>query len=159
MPQYIYQVIDKKGNRKEGNIKADSQEVIAAELKDEGFYILEIKQSKNKQNIFDKINRFRKVKKNTLIMFSQQLSLMLKAGIPLLEAINLIKNETGISIFKKALQNIENDIEKGNNLAQSLANYPEFFPDLYVQMVKAGESSGKLISIIQNLGKYYSRQN
>lgn len=95
-------------------------------------------------DLSDLWKRFKKVKPEELIVFSQQLSTLYKAGLPLLPGLRSLKEQTLNQRFKEILEEIGLQIEGGNTLFGAMSKYPDAFPVVYINMIRAGETSGKL---------------
>lgn len=110
----------------------------------------------NVGNIFLKI--FRGVPFQEIINFARHLSVATKSGLPLLEALRLIRNQTSRKSFKKVVDGITSDIENGQSLAQSLDRFPYVFGDFFVNLVKVGETSGNLSETLLYLAAELKKQ-
>jgi type II secretory pathway component PulF len=95
-------------------------------------------------NISDIMDRFKKVRLEDLIVFSQQLSTLYKAGLPLLTGLSNLKDQTENKKFQNVLNEVSIDVEAGNPLFASMAKHPSVFSVIYVNMIRAGETSGRL---------------
>jgi len=95
-------------------------------------------------NLSDLWKRFQKVKLEELIVFSQQFSTLYKAGLPLLPGLRSLRDQTLNQKFKEILDEIGLQIEGGNTLFGAMSKYPDVFPVVYVNMIRAGETSGRL---------------
>ncbi len=155
MPKFKYVAINKKGKKIKGIKEAKNSAIIVKSLQKNNLYIISIHEEKQYRNILKYIKNFKKINRDYLIFFNQQLLFLLKAGVPLLESFKILKNETKPQYLKEVLNNIEKNIEKGKKISKALAEYPRIFPELYLQMIAAGEETGQLIPILQNLNQYY----
>ncbi|MDA8561995.1 type II secretion system F family protein [Gammaproteobacteria bacterium] len=97
------------------------------------------------------------IKYNLIIKFTKYMSLVLKAGVSITESIPLIANTTHNTIFQKKLYNIKKEIEKGNNIYHTI-NGDIFFPNLFIEMIRIGEESGKLEAILDKLVLIYETE-
>jgi type II secretory pathway component PulF len=95
-------------------------------------------------NFEDWINQFKKVRLEDLVVFSQQLSTLYKAGLPLLTGLSNLKGQTENKTFQNVLDEVCKDVEAGNPLFASMAKHPAVFSLIYVNMIRAGETSGRL---------------
>jgi len=94
---------------------------------------------------------FSRVSLDEKIFFTKNLQVMIKAGIPFSDSLKALALQTKNKKLKRTIENIHQDIENGSTLAESLVKYPHIFPELYVNMVRAGEESGKLESVLDQL--------
>lgn len=103
----------------------------------------------------DKIHSFllklQPVKTDEKIFFSKTLAVMIKAGLSLSHAFKILAQQTNNKKFKLALLNIQNDVEAGLSLADSLAKHPDIFSEIFVNMIRAGESSGQLEKVLEEI--------
>lgn len=143
MASWGYVAIDKNGKEIKGSRDADSQEALMRELKNQGLIVLEM----TEQNALTKdinISFDSRPKPRDLAVFCRQFASILRAGVSIIEVLNMLAEQTENKMLQKALMAVRADVEKGESFADSLAQHPKVFPDLLVQMVKAGESSGSL---------------
>lgn len=158
-PQFEYVAKNKKGETIKGNIEADNKSTIASQLREQGYYITDIKKKRESIDLNEFFKLEKKVNLKDLAIFSQQFSAMINAGISLVDALNILSKQTGHSKLKRVINGIEDDVETGLSLADSLARYPEVFPELYTQLVRAGETGGVLDRILDQLKDHYDRQD
>lgn len=94
------------------------------------------------------------IKANEITLFTQQLTLLLRAGVPIRRCFTILAHSNKKSAFKQVILDISNDIYLGDSLAKALQNHPGLFNDFFCNMVEVGETSGTLIQILGRLGKY-----
>lgn len=92
------------------------------------------------------------------INFARHLSVATKSGLPLLEALKLIRNQASTKRFKRVVGKVASDIENGQSLAQSLGGFPHIFGDFFVNLVKVGETSGNLSETLIYLAAELKKQ-
>jgi len=97
------------------------------------------------------------VKRVELIVFSRQLATFIRAGIPILDGIRVIREQTGSRLFRRTLDAIASDLRAGEPISTALAHQPRVFPELYVDMVLAAEATGELDIILEQLALYLDR--
>lgn len=129
-----------------GTIDAPTSEMAGSRLYETGYFPIAIEEetASVSLNLSDLWKRFQKVKLEELIVFSQQLSTLYKAGLPLLPGLKSLRDQTLNQRFKEILEEIGLQIEGGNTLFGAMSKYPDVFPLVYVNMVRAGETSGRL---------------
>lgn len=165
MPSYQYQARDSSGNKVDGSIAARSQDEAVAEVRKRGLSILSINQSAagvEKKSIFQSefitgkaSAKTAKVNLNDLILFTRQLATMVGAGIPLLECLEILADQVENFGFKAVLNEVISDIRGGVDFSSALGKWsPRVFPELYVNMIRAGEVSGQLDEILIRLAEY-----
>jgi type II secretory pathway component PulF len=167
MPTFAYIVKDAKGARLEGMIKADSLDMAVDKLAKEGNTIISVKAAaegafKGKLSLFDKlmltIYKIRTgVGLKTLVFFTRQLSTMFSAGLTIEKAITDLEKEEKNKKFAKVLRKLSDDIRKGFSLSEAMEQHPGVFNPLYVALVKAGEVSGTLHTVLDELSDYLEK--
>jgi len=146
MPIFKYRVRDKSGNAVVGTIDALNIQMAGDQLYNLGYLPISIEEQGQaiSFNLSDLLMRFQKVKLEELIIFSQQLSTLYKAGLPLLTGLDSIAQQVKNKKFKMILEQVRKQIEGGSTLHGATSKYPEVFSTVYVNMVRAGETSGML---------------
>jgi type II secretory pathway component PulF len=159
MALYVYKALTKTGKRVSGQLDATSPLAIRVELAAKNMYPISIDLYKD-SSTFKKIfgNLFQpKVAFKDLIFFTKQLGVMLRSGVPLLQSLELLTDQfTGK--LHSILVSVKDGIKEGASLADGLENYPETFSVIYIQLVRAGEASGRLEQILDRLIDYLERQ-
>jgi len=146
MPNFKYRVRDRAGKAIAGTIDAANLQIAGDRLYQLGYFPIKIEEEGNavSLNLSDLWQRFFKVKLEEVIFFSQQLSTLYKAGVPLLAALGSLMEQTENKKLKSILEVISRQIEKGSTLFEAISRYPEVFSSVYVNMIRAGETSGML---------------
>lgn len=167
MPNFAYIVKDAKGARVEGMIKADTLDMAVEKLAKEGSTIISVKAAaegafKGKLSLFDKvmlaIYKFRTgVSLKTLVFFTRQLSTMFSAGLTIEKAVTDLEKEEKHKRFAKVLRKLGDDIRKGFSLSEAMQQHPGVFNPLYVALVQAGEVSGTLHTVLDELSDYLEK--
>ena len=103
---------------------------------------------RNKEPFLERLTRISLVDK---LFFTQHLGVMIRTGIPLSRALESLSSQTPNKRFRKVLDNIHNNIEAGNTLSDGLSEYPHVFSELFISMIAAGETSGKLEDVLKTL--------
>lgn len=129
-----------------GTIEAPTVEVAGNRLYQTGYLPISIEEesASTSLDLSDFWKRFRKVKPEEVIVFSQQLSTLYKAGLPLLTGLKGLKDQIMNKRFKEILEEIGVQVEGGNTLFDSMSKHPEVFSAVYLNMIRAGETSGRL---------------
>ncbi len=139
---------DRKGNRVKGRGLAKDEMDMRADLRKQGIAASRI--SKERQ-LFKSDG---KVKAEDIAIFSRQLATMLSAGIPMVQAFEIIGVGNDKPAMQKLVLAIKNDIETGSSLHQALAKHPLHFDDLFVNLVEAGEHAGALETVLDKIATY-----
>lgn len=165
MPIYEYNALDIKGKNVTDIIDADSMSAARQKLRSANIYptsIKEVYDTVSKQDIklsfLPKIFS-PKVKQAELAMMTRQLATLIGAGFPLVSAIYTLIPQTGSHIFKQILSQIKDSIEEGTSFAEALSQYPDTFSEMYINMVRSGESSGTLELVLERLADINEKQH
>jgi type II secretory pathway component PulF len=146
MPTYKYRARDRSGKAMIGMIDAPSLESAGDRLYQTGYFPIAIEEEKGSTslNLSGLWKRFQKVTLEELVVFSQQLSTIYKAGLPLLTGLRSLIEQAENKKFKEALEEVYIEIEGGSTLHRAMAMHPHIFSEIYVNMIRAGEASGML---------------
>ena len=163
MAIFNYLTKDSEGKRKEGEIRADSLDTAIQKLSANGQMVISLKEA---DDTFDFLGPFideiqlsfekakNRIPLSNIVFFTRQLATMFSAGLTLERAIQSLGAEEKHRKFKKILSTVSENIRKGLNLSESLSRHPGVFNNLFVAMVKAGEVSGNLNEILEQLSSY-----
>lgn len=151
LEEYNYKAINSNGTTITGTIKGDNYSKVLKELESsdlQPFYLsknsVEGKKESNRKTIQPNSISFSINKQKSVLLFTKQLANLLKAGIQLDEALDIIINLFKESPFKNIIINVTESLKGGRSFASSLGDYPEYFNNTYITMIKAGEESGYL---------------
>ena len=158
-PLYNYQAVKSNGEKIKGSLEVENKTMVARHLKDNGYFLTSVNEAKKKKDISNFFQNKKKVKTKDLTVFSQQFAAMIDAGISLVECMTIMYEETEHPRLKKVIRGIQEDIETGTGLSESMMKYPDVFPKLYCQLVKAGETGGVLDTVLNQLADHYERQD
>lgn len=163
MPVYDYKGLTASGGSKTGIIDADSPREARLKLRSQNVLVTEIhereqsvKREVGKQKILD-FKRGLKGK-GEVPMYTRQLATLLKAGIPLAQAMSALIEQCSVPDLEACFRDVREKLTQGLGFAEALAYHPQYFTDLYVNMVKAGEASGSLDRVLDRLADYLQRQ-
>jgi type IV pilus assembly protein PilC len=140
-----------KARTRQGEILQDSLEgtdtmAIAAELRQQGLLVIDIKEKGVAQK--DLLEPFKKVKLADLVVFTRQFSTMINAGLPIVRALFILSEQTDNPKLKEVVVHVRKDVEAGLALSEALEKHPKVFTKLYVEMVRAGEIGGILDEVL-----------
>lgn len=141
--KYIYIIVNDKNEKLKGVLEAENIDIAIKTLEQKGYKIIDVKPETLKVKPKKEIIIFSSVSVNEKVFFAKYLSVMIKSGIPLVEALEVIENQSKGEL-KNILIDIVDRVKSGKTLASSLAEYPRIFDTLFINMVKVGESSGTL---------------
>ena len=159
MALYAYKALTKTGKQVSGQLDAPSSVAVRVDLASKNMYPISIE-------LYKDVTTFRrffgnlfqsKVAFKDLIFFTKQLGVMLRSGVPLLQALELLTEQFAGKLHS-ILVAVKDGIKEGSSLADGLENYPETFSTIYIQLVRAGEASGRLEQILERLIDYLERR-
>lgn len=159
MALYSYQAYSKDGKKISGTLDAPSQETVLQQLGKQGMYPISVHLAKDQagaQSWYKSLFQ-RSISLKEKILFTKQLAVLLKSGVPLLQALELLIEQFE-GRLKSIIINIKDGIKEGKSFADGLSKYPKVFDTIYVQLVRAGEASGKLEVILERLVEYMERR-
>jgi type IV pilus assembly protein PilC len=158
MALYTYEAFSKDGKKVHGTIDAPSSDALKEQLTRQGLFPTKIELSGGTSSAgFFKRLFESKITTKDKILLTKQLAILLKSGIPILQAIELLieQFEGGT---KNMLVRIKDDVKEGSSLADALSKYPKVFENIYLQLVRAGEATGKLETILERLTVFLERR-
>lgn len=141
---YSWEGKDKTGKQLKGEMRAAGTVVVTATLRRQGIKVTKIKKTQAGGKITDK----------DITLFTRQLATMMKSGVPLLQAFDIVARGHTNRAVSKLLIDIKTDVETGSNLTDAFRKYPLYFDALYCNLVGAGEAAGILDSILDRLATY-----
>lgn len=141
MAIFEYKIRDKEGILSQDTIESSSRKDAAVLLRDQGYQILTIKEIQQAQGAIEKMKRVPVLEK---AVFCRYLSTMMKAGLPLAEAVEIIAKESPNKKMHRILVDLQYSIQKGQKISSVFARYPEVFDPVFITLTQAGEESGTL---------------
>jgi len=157
MPNYKYIAKDREGKAADGVVEAKTQAEAIDILRKRDLIIVSVSEAAKKFDFKASFGRKKKVKLDDLVVFSRQLATMVDAGIPLVGALDILGDQIDNRDFGAVITGIRNDVETGSSLSEGLAKHKDIFSTLFINMVKAGESSGMLDEILDRLAAYLEK--
>ncbi len=160
MPLFEYTVLDAKGKRKKGLLDASSSQSAREILRSDGFYIVSLDSAAEDSDTparssFQGLGR---ISRTDLASMTRQLSTLLRAGLPLLQALEALVEQMEKPAIRKTLSGVRNLVNEGASFHEALGHYPSVFPSIYVQMCRAGETGGFLERIMERLADTLDRE-
>ena len=157
MGLYSYEVVDRIGRPGSGQMVADDEMIVAEKLRNMGLTVLDI-QEERESFLSAFFKKKPKVGIGELALFSRQMQTLLEAGIPLTRALYTLSSQVANRGFSEVLGEIAQHVDSGMSFSDSLGNYPEVFPSLFVNMIRSGEISGNLDEILKQLSEQLERE-
>jgi type IV pilus assembly protein PilC len=155
MPQYFYTAQNARGKKVKGSTLGQTAADVEAKLQRENLTVLKIQEART--GFFGNggvAAAKASVKTEELVVFSRQMATMISAGLPLLETLEILAEQTDNRGFQSVLGEIIEDVRGGSDLSAALSRHPRIFKNIYVSMVKAGEASGQLDEILTRLAEF-----
>jgi type IV pilus assembly protein PilC len=137
---------DKTGKVVRGEVRAGGEHVVLAQLRRQGLQQISVKKVSSRGG--------KKISEKDITIFTRQLAVMMKAGVPLLQAFDIVGRGHGNPSVGKLLLDIKTDVETGSSLSQAFRKYPAYFDALFCNLVGAGEAAGILDSLLERLASY-----
>ena len=156
MAQYQYVAVTRTGDQTKGSLEAKNIEAAKLMLQTNGLTPISVKA----QSIFSKdmqIGGDKKVTKRDLSVFCRQFTSILNAGVTVVEALNMLADQTQNKTLVKTLRKTSESVQQGETLAASMAKHPKVFPEMFVNMVEAGEVSGSLEEAVSRMGTQFEK--
>ncbi len=145
---YAYRVRSKDGRFLEGKMEADGEGAVAARLRSQGLIPVQISKE-GKVHLKTEIRILpQKVKLKDLAIFSRQFATMINSGLSMLRALNILSEQTENDLLAQTTRELRDDVERGSSLSAAMTKHPKVFSELYVSMVRAGETGGQLDTIL-----------
>ncbi|MCV4265876.1 type II secretion system F family protein [Pseudomonas capsici] len=146
---YTWEGLDKKGSKMSGELSGHNPALIKAQLRKQGINPTKVR--KKSVSIFGK---GKKIKPLDIAFFSRQMATMMKAGVPLLQSFDIISEGAENPNMRALVDFLKQEVSAGNSLATALRQKPEYFDDLYCNLVDAGEQAGALESLLDRVATY-----
>ncbi|KTC07654.1 MULTISPECIES: type II secretion system F family protein [Pseudomonas] len=146
---YTWEGVDKKGTKTSGELSGHNLALVKAQLRKQG--INPIKVRKKAVSIFGK---GKKIKPLDIAFFSRQMATMMKAGVPLLQSFDIISEGAENPNMRALVGSLKQEVSAGNSFATALRQKPEYFDDLFCNLVDAGEQAGALESLLDRVASY-----
>lgn len=150
MPTFVFKGRNRLNEMVSGEREADNQEVLRMLLRREQI-VLTSASEKGASLSLPKLGKRKKVGSKELAIFTRQFSVMIDAGLPLVQCLDILAGQQPNQFFKDVLNHVRQDVEEGSTLAAGLTRHPKVFDSLYTNMVEAGETGGVLDIILQRL--------
>jgi len=156
MAAFEYKALNAKGRQKKGVLEGDNARQVRQRLKEQGLVPVEVVETKGKRDPSSKASSGfkRGISSKDLALITRQLSTLVQAAMPLEECLRAVADQTEKPRIRTMLVAVRSRVVEGYTLADSLADYPHIFDELYCSMVAAGEKSGHLDSVLNRLADY-----
>ncbi|MTI50153.1 MAG: type II secretion system F family protein [Alcanivorax sp.] len=146
---FTYEGIDRKGSRVKGEITGKGPALVRAELRKQGIQAKKVVK-KREMSLGGK----KKIKPMDIALFTRQMATMMKAGVPLVQAFEIVSDGLENQSMREVVLKLKADVESGNNFAGALRQHPRLFDDLYCSLIESGEASGSLETMLDRVALY-----
>ncbi len=158
MPDFSYKATDASGTIITGTRSAASEAELAAHLHQAGLHLLEFKETRFRAwRIFWETITLGSVSRRDLIDFSNNMGVMLRAGVPLIQSLSELHEDMGNRYFKNVIKSLVDNITAGDSLHEAMARVPRTFPEIYVNVIAIGEETGLLDNVFFDLARHFKR--
>lgn len=159
MPNFKYKEVDAKGITSTGTMVANGKQEVVRLIRERGKRPISVVELEEKNKDIRELQFFKnKPKLKDISIFCKQLNIMLSAGMPLINALDILANQTENKRLRTALIDISYDVQKGTVFSKSLLKYDDMFPPLLINMITAGELTGKLDDVLGKLAIHYEKE-
>ena len=154
MPKYVCVLIDKNGQKIKQKIEGPSSDAVTSTLKGKGYYLVSIKE----ETIFDKELSFgsKGLSSKQVALFARQFSMLLRAGVPVSGALDILRDQLDNANTRKVIDATYQEVLKGLSVSAAMRATKKI-PDLFVNMVEAGEMGGFLDDVMERMADYYEK--
>ena len=156
MTVFKYSGRSKTGGLRKGTIQAVNKNAAIVKLREQGINPRQVEESKS---IFHKdLNIGSSVKNQDFVIYCRQFATLIRAGISIVEATNILARQSTSKALKRALDSVEEDVRTGSAFSQAIAKHPKVFPDLFINMMKSGEATGNIDETLERLANTFEKQ-
>ena len=158
MLQYKYTAVERDGAQRAGVVEAPDERQAKQILRDRKLIVTSLKSINSQYTLESVASKLTKVSQTDVTNFTRQLSTMITAGLSITESLNILKNQITNKKFATVMEGITRDIEGGSSFADSLNKHKDVFSHVYISLVRAGEASGLLDTILDRLAENLEKQ-
>lgn len=155
MANFSYHIKNREGKDIKGIAEAESKEKLIEYFQKEGHVIFDIFETKRKA----KVSRFGKISSDDLVIFSRQFTTLIESSISVVESLEILKSQVEKPFFREVLAAVLKDVREGSSLSSAFAKHSKVFPEIYISMVEAGETSGNLPAILERVSGYLEKSS
>lgn len=160
MGKFVFRAYSPRGVLEERTIRGDTAGLVNRDLIERGYRVVALRPAKSGWRwIYRQMPTFFRVKTSDIVQFSRQLATFLRVGVPITDAIKLLRDGTKSGPFRVALEDINDDIDDGEAFSVAVSHHPNVFNQLFVDMIRAAEYSGNLDKVLVQVATYLQRQD
>ena len=158
MPTYIYKARDATGKLVKGSMDATNRDELTEKLNRMGYMTTRVTEAISGIKIESAFEKFKRISTEDMIIFNVQLANMINSGIPILVCLDTLDKQIENKRLRETVGEIKRNLEAGDSFSQALTRHPRVFSKLFMNMVKVGEASGKLDTVLTRFAEYTERQ-
>lgn len=158
MATYRYVAYDSAGRRHSRAVVAGSLEQVKRMLWEQDLHIVDIRPRLRMPSLEELFPTFINVRRGEVILFTRQLATFVRAGVPMLDGLGVLREQGSSAVMRRALGDMMQDLGSGASLSAAMAKHPRIFTTLYVEMIRSAEVSGNLDVVLRQLAAYMSRE-
>jgi type IV pilus assembly protein PilC len=151
MSTFAFRAVDVAGIPSRGEVEAESKTHVSEELRNRGLIVLDVTEKREALKLENLADTFRRVNSRDLAVFSRQFATLIQSGMPMLRALTTLEDQSENEMLAHAISEVRKDVEAGSSLGQAMERHPKVFDDLYVSLVRSGETSGQLESALDRI--------
>ncbi len=169
MPSFEYSVKDKSGKDLKGIQDAVDTAELVRQLKAQGYVVVRVEEIKKKSSMLSvqkgpsapkmRVGKSGGIKLDDLVIFSRQMATLVAAGIPLIQALDILSSQVDKEKFRMVLRKMHADVQTGKSFSEAMQVHQKVFSALFIHMVRAGEMSGKLEEILDRVAHYFEKSS
>ncbi len=161
MARFQYQARDGQGELTSGMVAAPSLEEASRMLRSEGKFVVKLNEMGEEHTDdegFSAVNFAKRVKRQDVIFFAQQLAVMVETGVPISDALESIVEQSSNPNFQQVVREVATEVQSGTEFSVALKQFPEVFPTVMVSLIRAAEASGTLGPMLQRISEYMTKE-
>ncbi len=155
---YVFQCKDRQGRKIKGTLSADNEREVVKKLREEGYYVLSVKEKKSSKDISLDFLKPKKPKLSDLSVYCRQMSTMIESGLSLVDTLEILREQTVNPVLQETTANVLQDVEVGKTLHAAVSAHPKVFPPIFRQMIRAGEAGGVLEEVLRRLADHFEKE-
>jgi type IV pilus assembly protein PilC len=160
MGKFVFRAYSPRGTLEERTVRGDTASRVNRDLEERGYRVVALRPARSGWRwVYAQMPTFFRVKTSDIVQFSRQLATFLRAGVPITDAIKLLRDSTKSGPFKAALEDINDDLDDGEAFSIAVSHHPNVFNQLFVDMIRAAEYSGNLDKVLVQVATYLQRQD
>ena len=148
---YVYRARGADGRSRSGEMVADSKAAVAARLREAGLTVMDVDARSSRASLSERLERAQGVPAREITVLARQLATMISSGLPLVRALHVLQEQTEHKLLRRTVAAVREDVTAGLAFSQALARHPRVFNDLFVAMVRAGETGGNLDDVLERV--------